>query len=188
MKAKTIRTIAGLQRFYNANNRRTKKYYARPYILKPALERYLEHFESFKTIGDDIERHEAFRRLPSLKSEMESINGSLTPEERESLAQRDRAMHPRVRLTVDGQTLEALVFGILTRADDPWRKKAKEYWRPMIDRLRQLRLNPTLIPNPGHPLNERLEYDCGGKRRSLTPGQFENIVSKVRRRLSHEIN
>lgn len=88
MKAKSIRTIAGLQRLYDAENRRTKKFYARPYIFQPALARYLERFKRLETIEDEGERYEALRRLPSLESGMESINESLASGERLSLAQR----------------------------------------------------------------------------------------------------
>lgn len=126
--------------------------------------------------------------MPALEFELEAVNGSFTPKQRESLAQRDRAMHPRVRLTGDGQTLQTLIFDILTETQDPWQRKAKQYWLPVIDHLRLLGLNPTLRADPSYPLNEKLDYDCVGGRRSLTLGQFANIVSEVRRGLSRSLN
>lgn len=188
MGKKCIKSIAGLQRAWNAENRKAARLYKRPYILRPALARHLEQFEQLDQIGDPAARYQAFRRLPALESELAAVNGSLTPKQRESLAQRDRATRPRVRLTNDGQTLKTIIFDILTESQDPWRQKAKQYWLPVIDRLRQLGRNPTLTPDPSNPANEKLGYDCVGDRRWLRPGQFANIVSKVRRALSRTLN
>ena len=138
--------------------------------------------------SDAAARYQAFRRLPALEFELAAVNGSLSPKQRESLAQRDRATRPRVRLTDDGQTLKTIISDILAESQDPWRQKAKQYWLPVIDRLRLLGLNPTLTTDPSNPFNEKLEYDCVGGRRSLTPGQFANIVSEIRRRLSRSLN
>jgi hypothetical protein len=188
MRKKPIKSIAGLQRAWNAENRKSGRLYRRPYILRPALARHLEQFEQLDQISDPAARYQAFRRLPALESELAAVYAGLTPKQRESLAQQDRAAHPRVRLTDDGQTLKTIIFDILTESQDPWQQKAKEYWLPMFDRLRQLGRNPTLTPDPSNPANEKLEYDCLGGRRSLRPGQFANIVSKVRRLLSRTLN
>jgi hypothetical protein len=182
MARKSIKTIAGLERAWNATNRRNAHFYKRLYILQPALARHLERLEYLEQIDDADTRYQVFRHLPSLEFELETVNGNLTPQQRESLAQQDRASRPRIRLTEDGHTLEMIIFELLTQVEDPWRKKAKQYWQPMVDRLGQLGLNPSLLPDPAHPSNEIIEYDSGDKRRSLTSGQFENIVSRVRRR------
>jgi hypothetical protein len=187
MKFESVRTIAGLQRAWNSRNRRMAKLYRQPYILQPALAPYREAYERLETIEDASERYQAFRRAPSLEHKLERINAGLSRQHRFSLAQQDRAMHPRVRLTKDGQTAETIIFELLHRLEDPWRQKAKEYWRPMIDRLRQLGLNPTVLPSPARPSNERLEYDCGERRQSLTLGRFQNIVSRVRRSLPRRL-
>jgi hypothetical protein len=184
MAKKSIKTLAGLQRALNARNRELAPLYKRPYILQPALTRHLDQFEQLEQIEDAAARYQAFRRLPALEYELAAVNGSLTPKQRESLAQRDRATRPRVRLTDDGETLKTIIFDILTESQDPWRQKAKQYWLPVIDRLRQLGRNPTLTPDPSNPANENLEYDRIGGRRSLRQGQFANIVSEVRRCLS----
>jgi hypothetical protein len=188
MAKKSIKTLAGLQRAWNARNRELAPLYKRPYILQPALSRHLDQFEQLEQIEDAAARYQAFRRLPALEFDLAAVNASLSPKERESLAQRDRATHPRVRLTDDGQTLKTIISYILAESQDPWRQKAKQYWLPVIDRLRLLGLNPTLTTDPSNPFNERLEYDCAGGRRSLTPGQFANIVSEIRRRLSRSLN
>lgn len=188
MTAKSIRTIAGLQRFHDARNRRTAKLYRRPYLLRPALERYLDQFELLKTIGDEQERYQAFCLIRSLEYELEIINSGFAAEEHQSLAQRERAKHPRIRLTAGGHTLEMIILELMTQVEHPWRRKAKQYWVPMINRLNQLGLNPTLLSDRVHPLNEKLQYGDSAKPRSLTLGQFENIVSKVRRRFPREPN
>jgi hypothetical protein len=188
MKKRSIKTLAGLQRAWNARNRKTSRLYKRPYLLGPALARHLDQFGRLEQIDDPAERYQAFRRLPALEFELDSVNASLSPKERESLAQRDRATRPRVRLTDDGQTLKTIIFNILTESQYPWQQKAKQYWLPVIDRLRQLGRNPKLTPDPSNPANEKLEYDCVGGRRSLTPGQFANIVSEVRRPISCSLN
>jgi hypothetical protein len=147
MEKRRIRTIAGLQRAWNARNVRSARFYKRPYTLQPALARHLDRFKHLEQIKDPDARYQAFRQLPSLEFELEAVNGSFTPKQRESLAQRDRATRPRGRLTEDGQTLEAIVFALLAQVDDPWLLKAKQYWTPTIERLRQLGLNPTLGPD-----------------------------------------
>ena len=185
---KTIETIADLQRAWNARNRQAARLRKRPYILQPALAHHLAQLEGLEKITDKASRYQAFRRLPALEFELEAVDRSLTPQERVSLAQQDRASHPRVHLTPDGQTLEAVIFELLTRDDNPWEKKAKQYWGPLVDRLRQLGLNPTLQSDLAHPSKDKLVYDCNGNRRTLTLGQFHNIVSTVRRRLSRRLS
>jgi hypothetical protein len=188
MGKKPIKSVAGLQRAWNAENKKAARLYKRPYILLPALARHLDQFKELEQLEDVAARYQAFRRLPALESVLAAVNGSLTPKQRESLAQQDRARRPRVRLTDDGRTLETIVFALLSGTDDPWRHKAKQYWSLMIDRLHQLGLNPTSITDPDDPSVEKLQYGFGDKRRSLTLGQFENIVSKVRGRLSGGLN
>ena len=183
-RKRRIRTVAGLQRAWKASTRGSSRLYRRPYILQPALKCHLGRFEDLKTIEDDAARFQAFRRIPALEYELAAIDRSLTSEQRNTLAQRDRATRPRVRLTDDGQTLETIIFGILAQRNDPRRLRAKEYWRPLVDRLQLLELNPTVMPDPASAYGEKLEYDHDGGRRSLAPGQFENIVSRVRSRLT----
>jgi hypothetical protein len=184
MGKKPIKSIAGLQRALNAENKKAALLYRRPYILLPALARHLDQFKELEQIEDVAARYQAFRRLPALESELAAVNGSLTPKQRESLAQQDRARRPRVRLTDDGQTLETIIFALLNGTEDPWRQKAKQYWSLVIDRLHQLGLNPTSITDPDNPSIETLEYGFGDKHRSLKLRQFENIVSKARGRIS----
>jgi hypothetical protein len=185
---KSIKTLAGLQRAWNASNKQAACFYKRPYILAPALARHIQRLDCLEQIDDAAARYQAFRLIPSLESELQAIDSSLLTEERLSLAQRHRAMRPRVRLTSAGHTLEGIIYDLLNRMEDPWRQKAKQYWHPLSDRLRELGLNPSMHPYPADPSNERLRYDRGGKYRWLTPRQFENIVCRVRRRLSRERN
>jgi hypothetical protein len=188
MGKKPIKSIAGLQRAWNAEKRKADRLYKRPYILRPALARHRDQLAQLQLIEDGAARYLAFRRLPALEYELQAVNQGLSAKQRESLAQQDRATRPRVRLTHDGQTLKTIISYILAESQDPWRQKAKQYWLPVIERLRLLGLNPTLTTDPSNPFNERLEYDCAGGRRSLTPGQFANIVSEIRRRLSRTLN
>ena len=188
MRKKPIKSIAGLQRAWNAENRKAARLYKRPYILRPALARHRDQIEQLEQIEDAAARYQAFRRLPALEFELSAVNASLTPKQRKSLAQQDRATRPRVCLTDDGQTLKTIIFDILIESQDPWRQKAKQYWLPVIDHLRQLGRNPRLTPDSSNPANEKLEYDCVGGRRSLRPGQFANIVSNVRRLFSRTLN
>jgi hypothetical protein len=188
MKKRSIKTAAGLRRAWEAIRRRSARFYERPYIVQPALAKHLDRFEKLKAIDDEGARFQAFRLIPSLEFELEAVDAILTPAERKSLAQGDRARHPRVRLTEDGRTLEGIIHEVLSRVEDPWRQKAKQYWLPLIYCLQQRGLKPSLFSYPDHPSNEKLEYDFGGGRRSLTLRQFENIVSRVRRRLSNKLN
>ena len=183
MPTKSIKTIAGLQRAWNACHRRSARLYARPYILRPALERHQARLDEVQRIEDAASRFQAFRLVPALEYELQTIHAGLSQSERESLAQRDRATRPRVRLTKDGQTMEMIVLGLVMQSD-PSRRKAKEFWSPLFTRLRELGLNPKFMTDLTCPAHERIEYQCGGKRRSLTLAQFGNIVSKVRRRLA----
>lgn len=179
MLRRSIRTIAGLQRACNDSNRRSARLYKRPYILRDALTRHLARFDELDRIADPADRLEAFRHIPAFEYDLEGVNASLTADQRRSLAQQDRAKHPRVHLDKDGLTLESLVLDVVRQLQNPWQLKAKQYWQPLIDRLRQLQLKPKLMPDPDRPWNERLEYGAGN-RRSLTRRHFENIVSKVR--------
>lgn len=188
MGKKLIKSIAGLQRAWNTENRKAARLYRRPYILRPALARHCDQLAQLQRIEDGAARYLAFRRLPALEYELQAVNESLSAEQRESLAQRDRATRSRVRLTDDGQTLKSIISYIVAESQGPWRLKAKQYWLPVMDRLRLLGLNPTLTTDLSNPFNERLEYDCAGGRRSLTAGQFANIVSEIRRRLSRSLN
>jgi hypothetical protein len=184
MPRRSIRTFAGLQRACSASNRRFERLYERSYIAKPALTRYLKRFNELDRIEDPVDRFQAFRLIPAFEYDLEAVNASLTADQRQSLAQQDRAKHPRVHLDKDGLTLESLVLDVVRQVQNPWQLKAKQYWQPLIDRLRQLQLNPQFMPDPDRPLSEKLEYDGTRKRRSLTRRQFENIVSRVRRSLS----
>jgi hypothetical protein len=179
MKTKSIRTIAGLQRFHDARNRRTAKFYDQPYILQPALARYLEHFERLKTITDEDERFQAFRRAPSLEHELESVDASLSAEQRVSLAQQDRARRLRSRVTRDGRHLKQLISTVLDA--DPWAKKAKQYWKPFIEYLKAIGLAPVLRSSPRDLAFEQVEYGLANRRRRLSLRQFENHVSSIRR-------
>lgn len=73
-----IKSIAGLQRAWNARNRRTARLYKRPYILRPALRRHLDQFERLEQIQDSAARYEAFRRLPALEFELATVDAALT--------------------------------------------------------------------------------------------------------------
>jgi hypothetical protein len=184
MGKRRIRTIAGLQRTFNARNKQSAKLYLRPHLLRPALERHLDRLNEVQQIEDAAVRFEAFRRLPALEYELEIINAGLAPRERLSRAQRDRAARPRVRLTENGATMKMVIFDLVRQDGGKRQRKAKEYWLPLCSRLRELGLNPRLTTDRRRPAREILEYEHRGKRRSLTLAQFANIVSSVRRRLA----
>jgi hypothetical protein len=118
--------------------------------------------------------------VPSLEFELTAVDSALTPKQRQSLAQRDRATRPLGRLTEDGQTLETIIVALLNQVNDHWRQTAKQYWLPVFDRLRQLGLNPTLMTDPTRPFYQKLEYDRGGGRRSLTPSLRLRLVEERR--------
>jgi hypothetical protein len=178
-----IKTIAGLQRAWDAKNRRYARLYKRPYILGPALDQHLPRFGLLDSTADAGERYQLFLSIPSLESDMDAVDANFTADQRKSLAQQDRAKHPRTFLTTDRVTLRAVIFEMLRQFDDPWHLKAKQYWAPFISRLRHLGLSPVLATHPRAPMSEIVEYTSGDRRRSLTLRQFENIVSKVRRGL-----
>lgn len=178
MKTKSIRTIAGLQRLYDARNRRAGKLYEQPYIFRPALSRYLKHFDFLNTITDERERYQAFRHASSLEHELETVNASLSPQQRVSFAQQDRARNLRSRVTTDGVLLKQLITNVLQA--DPCGKKAKQYWIPFKHYLETMGLTPVLTSSSCDP-SERLEYGLPGRRRHLSLRQFENYVSQIRR-------
>jgi hypothetical protein len=177
---KAIRTIAGLQRLHDARNRRAAKFYRRPYVLEPALARYLEHFERLNSISDESARYEAFCHAPSLEYELETFDASISPQQRISLAQQDRARKLRSRVTEDGTHLEQLIATVLEM--DTSEKKAKQYWLPFTNYLRAIDLAPVLKYSPQARSGEQLEYGLGGRRLLISLRQFENIVSRVRRK------
>jgi hypothetical protein len=180
---RSIKTIAGLQRAWNAKNRRDARLYKRPYILGRALDRHLPRFGLLGSTADAAERYQLFLSIPSLESDMDAVGAGFTADQRKSLAQQDRAKHPRMFLTADRVTLRAIIFDMLRQFDDPWRLRAKQYWMLFISRLRDLGLNPVLATAPRATMSEMVQYTAGDRRRSLTFRQFENIVSKVRRGL-----
>jgi hypothetical protein len=180
MAKRSIKTIAGLQRACEAYRRRVKPLYRRAYILQPALARHLARFEDLETITDHTERFQAFRSVPALEYELEAVDAELPADKRKSLAQQNRARRSRARLTDQGITLVQIARTLIEEHDDPWALKAKEYWVPLIGHLQKLGLNPKLISHPNSLGGETLEYDGSRGRRSLTPGQFANIISEVR--------
>jgi hypothetical protein len=182
MKKRAIRTIAGLQRVWDAHTKRFGRLYRQPYILAPALARNLARFDELERIADPGERFIAFRHIPPLEYDLKAEYDGLTPEHRRSLAQQGRARHRRTILTEDGLRLPEIIFNLLQSEKDPWALKAKQYWGLLIDRLRANGLNPTVVPQG--LAGEKLEYEAGGKRRSLSSGQFHNLISRERKRLS----
>jgi hypothetical protein len=189
MAKKRIKSIAGLQRAWNAHNKRFANLSRRQYILRPALSRHLARLDSLTTIGNDDARYQAFRCLPSLDFELQEFDAGLSPKQRISLAQQDRAKRIRIRLTADGETLETVIHKVLADVENPWQHPAKHFWLLTADYLLKLGLKPTTVMDSVDPSKEKLEYECdGGRRRSLTMGQFENRVSEVRRRLTRGLN
>lgn len=182
MMKRRIRTLAGLRRASRAFHGRLRKHYERPYVLQPALARNLARFDVLQSIEDPATRFEAFRQIPALEFDLEAVWSDLTGEERESLAQQDRASHPRVALTSKGETLRDIIRGLLLERSAERQLKAKQYWPLMLERLAGLGLTPFVTPHPAHPDRERIQYFIGTKRRFLTIGQFVNIVSEIRRR------
>jgi hypothetical protein len=183
MARRSIKTLAGLHRVCDASRRSAARLYARRYILEPALVRNLARFEELKHIEDPGARFEAFRQIPALEFDLEAVHSNLTPTQRTSLAQQDRAKHPRIQLAADGTNLETIVAELLAQDADPWRLKAKQYWPKLIECLSQMGLAPSSVRDPKCPTYERIQYFVGGKRRYLTMGHFANLVSKTRGRL-----
>ena len=156
------------------------KLYKQPYIFNPALACHLAKFERLESISDPIERFEVFRRVPALEYELDIIDKRLTPQQRTSLAQQDRAQKLRSRVTPDGASLEQLIVNVLEK--DSWAKKAKEYWAPFIKYLEALGLAPVPGYSSRIPSREQLSYGLTGRRRRLSLRQFENHVSSIRRK------
>lgn len=181
MAKRPIRTVAGIERASRANQRRAARYCERPYVLQAALARNLARFDALERIADPSARFEAFRQIPALEFDLDAVWSGFSEAERKSLAQQDRARHPRAHLTRDGSGLETLIGDLLKHEGDPWKLKAKQYWPQLLDRLRAMGLNPSQAPDPKYPDRERIEYRHAAGRRHLTIGQFLNLVSKVRR-------
>jgi hypothetical protein len=182
MAKRRIRTIADLQRALDLANRRSARLYGRPYVLGPALTRNLARFNVLQTIDDAAARFEAFRQIPALEADLKDVWSGLSASERESLAQQDRARHPRIRLTPDGLNLEAIIRDLVKAQSDPWKPKAKQYWLMLIDRLSQMGFKPSSpLGGSRRPLREQIHYSVDGKTRPLSEGQFGNLLSDVRR-------
>ena len=176
---RVVRSIAGLQRLWDAHNNRYAHLYGRRYIVAPAAADYAQRFHGLKDIEDDQARLEAFRRIPSIEADLERIDGSLSPKDRLSLAQQDRARHPRQHVGPKGQSLESIVLEVLSQFANPWKLKAKQFWQPFIDHLQKLGLDPKVCADGDPPL-ETVHYGPTRKR-TLSRGQFENIVGRARR-------
>jgi hypothetical protein len=181
MAKRRIRTIAGLQRSLNAHNRLMAAHYRRRYVFDKAIAIYATRLDQLAEIDDEAEHFLAFRNLPAFEADLDAIYRDMPPETRLSRSQQDRAKHPRAVLTKTGDRIEDVVRTLLEGNGDPWRKKAKQFWQPLLVRLRQLGLKPSVIRHPGRPARERIEYQFGAKRRSLSEGQLANIISKLRR-------
>jgi hypothetical protein len=93
------------------------------------------------------------------------------------LAQQDRARHPRRRAGTNGQSIERVIFDVVKQFGDPWKLKAKQFWQPFIDRLRARGLDPVVVSSAG---DEKVQYG-GAAKRTLSQGQFANLVSSVRK-------
>jgi hypothetical protein len=180
MKNRVVCTVAGLQRVWAARNNRFKPLYKRSYILEPAAARHSLHFRALEEIADKSERLEAFRRIPSFEADLEAADASLSAEQRLSLAQQDRARHPRLRLGPEGRTLDHIIREFLGTFANPWDLRAKEFWRPFIDELKRLGLDPVVVRNSRDSSLEVVRYGCT-KKRTLSQGQFANLLSKVRK-------
>jgi hypothetical protein len=177
---RVVRSIAGLQRLWDAHNNRYAHLYGRRYILAPAAADYAQRFHGLEDIEDDQARFEAFRRIPSIETDLEAIDRSLSPKDRLSLAQQDRARHSRQRVGPKGQSLESVALEVLSQSANPWKLKAKQFWQPFIDHLRKLGLDPIVIFDAEDPSLETIHYGPARKR-TLSRGQFENIVGRARK-------
>lgn len=175
-----IRTIAGLQRTLDANNRRMAVLYRRPYILEKAVATYAARFEQLVEIQDDAARFSAFRALPALEADLDAIDKDLTPKSRLSLAQQDRAKHHRAILTESGERIEDIIFAVLEEDPAFAQKKAQQFFIPVFNRLEKLGLQPLRVTDPDKPGRERIEYQFGQVRRSLSQGQLANYISRWR--------
>jgi hypothetical protein len=180
MAKRSIRTIEGIRRAADIQKRRRLRLYSRPYVLQEAIARNLARFESVRRIEDPDERFAAFKAIPALEFDAEGVDSELSPAQRLSLAQQDRARRPRARLSASDITLLSIIVGVLERfgARHP---RAKELWIPAIDELRTLGLNPTLVDQE----QEAIEYDFRGGRRTLSAGHFANLVTKAKRRFDN---
>jgi hypothetical protein len=187
MAKKTIRSVAGLTRAWAAATRKARRFYERPYIFQPALIQNLARFDELNAIEDERARFQAFRQIPALEYDLEAVNSDFTDDERKSLAQRDRAKHPRALLTPDGASLRDIIRDLIIRCGNPWKFKAKQYWNPLIEQLRELGLNPHLVSNRTRGGVECLRYGPGDRPRYLSSGHFHNIISRVRKRLRSEM-
>jgi hypothetical protein len=180
---RAIKTIAGLQRVIDANNKRLSRFYDQDYVLAPALARNLARFDELNRIEDPSERFAQFRLIPALEYDLDAVDVGLTPSQRTSFAQQARARHPRTRLNRNGLTIMSLIREVVLKPQNPKNFKAKQYWKPFLESLARHDLNPKVRSDLVRPWIECVEYDACGSRRRLGRRQFENIVSKIRRAL-----
>jgi hypothetical protein len=64
------------------------------------------------------------------------------------------------------------------------RETAKELWDPFYNSLRERRLDPKWIDHPTDPKKNKIEYNVKDSRKSITFGQFENVLSQYRKKKS----
>jgi hypothetical protein len=184
MARRKIRTIADLQRAVRTDNRRRRIILRRSYLVGRALALNQQQFDALESLEDPLEKHAAFKAIPTLEYHLEAAYSKLTPTQRRSLAQQDRAKQPRSRLDDSGTTIKSIVFDLLQRPDQVTTLPAKTYFLQLIEALDERGLHPKVIVSASDSAREKVEYDFQCGRRQLTLGQFFNIVSDVRRALN----
>lgn len=94
--------------------------------------------------------------------------------------QRERAKKPRRRVSDDGKTISG-VIGRMALSREHEEESANELWPRFYGELDHLKLNPSEVNYPTDPKKSAYEYDdAKGERRSISFGQFANVVSDYR--------
>lgn len=93
------------------------------------------------------------------------------------------AKQPRGKVGDDEETISQII-GRLGAEEGLERETAQELWDPFFNSLGERRLDPKRIDHPTDPKKNKIEYNVKDSRKSITYGQFENVLSQYRKKKS----
>jgi hypothetical protein len=93
------------------------------------------------------------------------------------------AKQPRGKVGDDEETISQIISR-LGDEEGLERETAQELWGPFFNSLGERRLDPKRIDHPTDPKKNKIEYNVKDSRKSITYGQFENVLSQYRKKKS----
>lgn len=91
------------------------------------------------------------------------------------------ASKPRGKASDDGRTISEII-GELAASNEHGEESSKELWLHFYSALNELGLHPKEEEHPGDLKKSSYFYSFNGRLKSITFGQFSNVVSEARRK------